>query len=62
MKDPVRIGVSACLIGNRVRYDGGYKLDRFLVDTLDIPLIVPVTLINTLCANTSNHTSAIRCI
>jgi uncharacterized protein YbgA (DUF1722 family)/uncharacterized protein YbbK (DUF523 family) len=34
MKDPVRIGVSACLLGESVRYDGGHKLDRFLVDTL----------------------------
>jgi len=24
----VRVGVSACLLGQRVRYDGGHKLDR----------------------------------
>lgn len=31
---PPRIGVSACLLGQSVRYDGGHKLDRFLRDTL----------------------------
>jgi len=31
---PLRIGVSACLIGSEVRYDGGHKLDRFLADAL----------------------------
>ncbi len=31
---PIRIGVSMCLLGERVRYDGGHKHDRFLSDTL----------------------------
>jgi uncharacterized protein YbgA (DUF1722 family)/uncharacterized protein YbbK (DUF523 family) len=31
---PVRIGISSCLLGNRVRYDGGHKLDPFLAQTL----------------------------
>jgi uncharacterized protein YbgA (DUF1722 family)/uncharacterized protein YbbK (DUF523 family) len=31
--DPVRIGVSACLLGHEVRFDGGHKRDRFLTDT-----------------------------
>jgi uncharacterized protein YbgA (DUF1722 family)/uncharacterized protein YbbK (DUF523 family) len=31
---PVRIGISACLLGEAVRYDGGHKRDGFLVDTL----------------------------
>ena len=31
---PVRIGISSCLLGEEVRYDGGHKLDRFLRDTL----------------------------
>ncbi len=31
---PLRIGVSACLIGREVRYDGGHKLDRFLAEAL----------------------------
>jgi len=26
----VRLGISRCLLGERVRYDGGHKLDRFL--------------------------------
>src|SRR5213593_4287122 len=30
----VRLGVSACLLGQAVRYDGGHKRDSFLVDTL----------------------------
>jgi uncharacterized protein YbbK (DUF523 family) len=30
----LRIGISACLLGENVRYDGGHKLDRFLTDTL----------------------------
>ncbi len=28
----VRIGISTCLLGDRVRYDGGHKRDTFLVD------------------------------
>ena len=30
----LRIGVSACLLGEEVRFDGGHKLDHFLVDVL----------------------------
>jgi uncharacterized protein YbgA (DUF1722 family)/uncharacterized protein YbbK (DUF523 family) len=30
----IRLGISRCLLGENVRYDGGHKLDRFLVDTL----------------------------
>ena len=30
----MRIGISTCLLGEKVRYDGGHKLDRFLVETL----------------------------
>ena len=33
-KDKIRIGISACLLGQPVRYDGGHKLDRFLAETL----------------------------
>lgn len=29
-----RLGISACLLGQLVRYDGQHKLDRFLTDTL----------------------------
>jgi uncharacterized protein YbgA (DUF1722 family)/uncharacterized protein YbbK (DUF523 family) len=32
--DPVRLGISTCLLGEKVRYDGGHKQDRFLTDTL----------------------------
>ncbi|MCX7825428.1 MAG: DUF523 and DUF1722 domain-containing protein [Verrucomicrobiae bacterium] len=30
----IRIGISACLLGERVRYDGGHKHDAFLTGTL----------------------------
>lgn len=32
--DTPLVGVSSCLLGNKVRYDGGHKLDRFLADRL----------------------------
>lgn len=31
---PTRIGVSRCLLGEKVRYDGGHKRDQFLTDVL----------------------------
>ncbi len=31
---PVRLGISRCLLGERVRYDGGHKRDPFLTDVL----------------------------
>ena len=30
----IRIGISSCLLGNAVRYDGGHKLDHYLAETL----------------------------
>jgi uncharacterized protein YbgA (DUF1722 family)/uncharacterized protein YbbK (DUF523 family) len=30
---PIRIGISSCLLGARVRWDGNHKRDGFLVDT-----------------------------
>jgi uncharacterized protein YbgA (DUF1722 family)/uncharacterized protein YbbK (DUF523 family) len=30
----IRIGISACLLGQEVRFDGGHKRDAFLTDTL----------------------------
>jgi uncharacterized protein YbgA (DUF1722 family)/uncharacterized protein YbbK (DUF523 family) len=32
---PLRIGISSCLLGEEVRWDGGHKRDRFLTDVLD---------------------------
>src|SRR5438094_6307331 len=29
-----RVGISACLLGERVRHDGGHKRDAWLVDVL----------------------------
>ncbi len=31
---PIKIGISACLLGEKVRYDGGHKHDRLITDTL----------------------------
>lgn len=31
----IRLGVSSCLLGRNVRYDGGHKRDKFLMDTLN---------------------------
>jgi uncharacterized protein YbgA (DUF1722 family)/uncharacterized protein YbbK (DUF523 family) len=30
---PIRVGISSCLLGESVRFDGGHKRDAFLVDT-----------------------------
>jgi uncharacterized protein YbgA (DUF1722 family)/uncharacterized protein YbbK (DUF523 family) len=32
--DKIRLGVSACLLGQEVRFDGGHQWDRFITDTL----------------------------
>jgi uncharacterized protein YbgA (DUF1722 family)/uncharacterized protein YbbK (DUF523 family) len=34
MEEKIRIGISTCLLGEGVRYDGGHKRDRFVTDTL----------------------------
>jgi len=34
VKNLMKIGVSACLLGERVRYDGGHKHDRYITDVL----------------------------
>ncbi|MGQ9564649.1 MAG: YbgA family protein [Thermogutta sp.] len=31
---PIRVAISACLLGHQVRYDGGHKHDPFLTETL----------------------------
>jgi uncharacterized protein YbgA (DUF1722 family)/uncharacterized protein YbbK (DUF523 family) len=33
-EDKIRLGISACLLGEKVRFDGGHKLDKFLTETL----------------------------
>lgn len=33
MEDIIKIGISTCLLGENVRYDGGHKLDNFLIHT-----------------------------
>ena len=34
MQNRIRIGLSTCLLGENVRFDGGHKRDRFVTDTL----------------------------
>lgn len=34
MEEKIKLGISSCLLGEPVRYDGGHKLDHFLRDTL----------------------------
>jgi uncharacterized protein YbgA (DUF1722 family)/uncharacterized protein YbbK (DUF523 family) len=34
METKIRLGISTCLLGENVRFDGGHKLDHFLTDTL----------------------------
>jgi uncharacterized protein YbgA (DUF1722 family)/uncharacterized protein YbbK (DUF523 family) len=37
IEEPVlRLGVSACLLGEPVRYDGGHKLNHYLIETLGL--------------------------
>ncbi len=31
---PIRLGISSCLLGAKVRFDGGHKRDRYLTDVL----------------------------
>src|SRR2546426_10803079 len=31
---PPRVGISQCLLGDNVRYDGGHKLDSVLIEAL----------------------------
>ena len=33
-REKMKIGISSCLLGERVRYDGGHKLDHYLKDLL----------------------------
>lgn len=32
--EKIKLGISTCLLGENVRYDGGHKLDQFLMNTL----------------------------
>ena len=34
MEEKIKLGISECLLGHQVRYDGGHKWDRYLTDTL----------------------------
>lgn len=43
MASPIKLGVSSCLLGNNVRYNGGHAHDRFITGTLGIYMqFVPV--------------------
>ena len=42
-EDKILVGVSTCLLGEKVRWDGGHKHDRYLTDILGSYLeFVPV--------------------
>jgi uncharacterized protein YbgA (DUF1722 family)/uncharacterized protein YbbK (DUF523 family) len=32
--EKIKLGISSCLLGNKVRYDGGHRLDPFITETL----------------------------
>ena len=32
--EKIKVGISSCLLGNQVRYNGGHQRDRFITDTL----------------------------
>ena len=34
MEEKIKVGISTCLLGQPVRYDGGHQRDRYLIDTL----------------------------
>ena len=34
MTDKIKLGISTCLLGEQVRFDGGHRWDRYLTDTL----------------------------
>lgn len=34
MKATIKVGISSCLLGEKVRYDGGHKLDHYLKEPL----------------------------
>lgn len=34
MDRPIKVGVSSCLLGEKVRYDGGHKHDHYITDVL----------------------------
>jgi len=36
LEAPIMVGVSSCLLGRKVRFDGGHKHDRYLSDTLGV--------------------------
>ena len=43
MKDKVRVGISKCLLGENVRYDGEHKLNSCLINSFkDFVEFVPV--------------------
>lgn len=33
-KEPIKVGISACLLGDKVRWDAGHKRDRYITDIL----------------------------
>ena len=48
--DPIRIGVSSCVIGEEVRWNGGHSRQRYLTDMLG-PFVEYVPAEGGVCAN-----------
>lgn len=43
LSEKITIGISSCLLGEKVRFDGGHKLDHYLKDTLGAYVVwIPV--------------------
>ena len=34
MSEKIKLGISSCLLGENVRYNGGHQLDHYIRDTL----------------------------
>jgi hypothetical protein len=52
-KSPPKVGVSACLLGHQVRYDGGHKRDTFIIGPLSEQLdFVPIWRDRSICGRT----------
>ena len=57
-REPIRLGISACLLGERVRFDGGHKRDPFLVETLG-PFVEPAVIGAGVATNSRGRPAAV---
>ena len=59
--DRIRLGVSSCLLGDKVRFDGGHKRSAFLAETLE-PFVEWVPLCPEVGAGLSSPRPALRLV